>query len=363
MIEIKLVKHSEEKGQLADLFRTSFGHNMTEEFWDWKYIQNPLASADPEVIVAIDNRKIVGVRPFRLVEMWLGNEKVKAAQHADTMVHPEHQHKGIFNQMGQFAIKYLKENIYAISYGLPNAKSRPGFLKQGYRIVVPIEVMIRIVNPQNLISHALRNEALGSRLGFLYDRLLNIKLIEAVQSSTSFQIEVFDQFNDELKEIDTLRDPSLIDLVRSESYLRWLFDQRPNRSYRYIVAKKDRTLWGYTVVNAKKRSDGLIYGYIVDHLVKDRDIACFRALISKSLNELDKLECDIVIIWALGEPVLRKQLLKYLGFKSTLSFPYNRFFTGGGYLDAIRIDEQVAAGVNIYAKENWRVTYAYSDAI
>ena len=139
MVEIRLVKHSQEKEQLLDLFRASFGHSMPAEFWDWKYIQNPLAPPDPEVIVAIDSGKIVGARPFRLVEMWMGDEKVRTAQHSDTMVHPEYQGKGIFNQMGQFSMEYLKENSYALSYGFPNPKSRPGFLKQGYKIVVPLE--------------------------------------------------------------------------------------------------------------------------------------------------------------------------------------------------------------------------------
>jgi GNAT superfamily N-acetyltransferase len=360
MIEIRLVKHLEEKEQLMDLFRASFGHDVPAGFWDWKYIQNPFASADPEVIVAIENGKIVGARPFRLAEMWLGNEKVRVAQHGDTMVHPEHQGKGIFNQMGQFAIKYLKENGYALSYGFANAKSRPGFLKQGYRIVVPTEGVFRPVNSQRLISRKLGNKVLGIGLGFLYDRFLNVKQTETVQASTSFQIEVFDRFNDDLKELDALRDPSLIDLVRSESYLRWLFDRRPNRSYRYISAKRDKTLWGYTVITTVERRSGLISGYIVDHLVKDRNIACFETLINRSVNELAESKCDLVVIWAPGESLFRKQLLKHLGFKSGFSFPYNRLFTRG-YLDAIRIDDRVAAGVDIYAKENWRVTYAYSD--
>jgi len=362
MVEIRLVKHSEEQRQLLDLFWASFGHNMPAELWDWKYIQNPLAPADPEVIVALDNGKIVGARPFRLAEMWLGNEKVRAAQHADTMVHPEHQGKGIFNRMGQFAMEYLKENGYALSYGFANRKSRPGFLKQGYKIVAQNETLFQAVSPKKLLSYKLGNKVLGSGLGFLYDKVLDIRTAETFQPSTSFQVEVFDQFSDELREIDTLRDESLIDLVRSESYLRWCFDWRPNRDYRYIIAKRDKMLWGYTVVSVEEKSNGLLYGYIVDHLVKDRDIVCFRTLINRSLNELEKSECDIVIIWALGEPVLRNQLLKHLGFKSLLLFPYNRF-SGREYLDAMRIDEQVAAGVNVYDKENWRVTYAYSDGI
>ena len=362
MVEVRLVRHSEAKEQLTDLFRASFGHDVPAGFWDWKYIQNPFASADPEVIVAMEDGKIVGARPFRLAEMWLGNEKVSVAQHGDTMVHPEHQGRGIFSRMGQFALKYLEENGYALSYGFPNAKSRPGFLKQGYRTVAPVEQMFLAVNPQKLISHRAGNRLLGTGLGFLYDGLLNIRRPEHSQWSASFRIEVFDRFSDELKGVDALRDPSLIDLVRSEGYLRWLFDRRPNRSYKYIVAKREDILWGYTVINAQKRRNGLLYGYIVDYLVRDRDVACFQTLINRSLDELEKSECDLVVMWALGESTLRKQLLKHLGFKSMLLFPYNRFFTRG-YFDAIRIDDRVAPGVDIYAKENWRVTYAYADAM
>ena len=91
MIEIKLVKHQEQKGQLLDLFQASFGHDRPAELWDWRYIQNPLATPDTELVVALDNGKIVGARPFRLAQMWLGDEKVMAAQHCDTMVHPDHE--------------------------------------------------------------------------------------------------------------------------------------------------------------------------------------------------------------------------------------------------------------------------------
>jgi predicted N-acetyltransferase YhbS len=360
MVEIRLVKHSQEKEQLLDLFRASFGHDMPAELWDWKYVQNPLATPDPEVVVALDNGEIVGARPFRLTEMWLGNEKVRVAQGTDVMVHSEHRRKGILKQMSQFGIEYLKENGYAVYYGCTNPNLLAEFLKQGYRTVAHMETMFRVLNPQKLISYKLGNRVIGGGLGFLYNKFLNISRTETLLPSTPFQFAVFDQFNDELKEIDTLRDKSLIDVVRSENYLRWRFDRCPRHDYKYVFAKTDNTLQGYTVVSVEKQTNGLTYGYIVDHLVRDRDTACFRALIGRSLNFLEQSGSDVVFIRALGEPVLRKELLKHLGFKSSLLFPYNRLFRYS-YLHVVRIDEQVAPEVNIYDKENWRVTYAYSD--
>jgi GNAT superfamily N-acetyltransferase len=362
MVEIRLVKHSQDKEQLLDLFRASFGHSMPAELWDWKYIENPLAPPDPEVVVALDNGRIVGARPFRPVALWLGNKTARAALGSDVMVHPEHQRKGITTRMYQFGMEYLKENGYALHYGIANEKSHMLGLKQGHKTIATRESIFRPINPQKLFSHRLENKVVGTGVGFLYDNLLNIKPRDVFQPRASFGVKVFDQFNDELEEIDTLRDQSLIELVRSESYLRYRFDRRPGRDYRYIVAQKDETLWGYAVVSAEEQISGLVYGYIVDHIVRDRDIACFRALISRSLDELEKWRCDIASVWAPGEPLLRKELLKHLGFKSSLTFPYSRF-SSHRYFTVRMTNEQATAGVNIYDKANWRVTYTYSDAV
>ncbi len=359
MVETKLVKHREKREELLDLFRVSFGHDMSAELWDWKYIQNPFVSADPEVIVAVENGKIVGARPLLLAEMWLEDEKVKAAQPCDTMVHPEHRREGIFSRMNQFAIEYFKQSGYAFFYNFPGPMSRPGYLKQGWKIVAITETLYRFINPQKLISYKLKNQFLGTGLGFFYDKLLNTR-IKASLLSSSFQVKVFDKFPGELKEVDDLRDKSTIDLVRSEAYLRWRFDQHPEHSYKYIIAKKGDELWGYAVISVQEQINGLVYGMIVDYVVKNKDIDCFRILINRCLNELEKSEPDLVSVWAFSQPEFRKELTKHFGFKSSSTFPYNRFF-GKGYLVAREIDEQVVEKIDIYDKKNWRVTYTYYD--
>jgi GNAT superfamily N-acetyltransferase len=360
LIEIRLVKHSEEKEKLLNLFQASFSFSISMEHWDWKHLQNPLVPPDPEVIVAVENDKIVGARPFLPAEMWLGDRKVKAAQHCDTMVHPDYQGKGIFNRMGQFAIGYLKDNGYALSYGFPGLMSRPGFLKQGYRIVAETENTFRVVHPRRLLSYKLGNKILARGLGFFYDAFLNTRAKKITRASDSFQVEVCDRFTDDLKDVDDLRDKSGINLVRSESYLRWRFDKHPDHSYRYVIAKRDGKLWGYAVICVQQQPNGLVNGLVVDYLVRNKDLACFRVLIDRCLNELGKSESDIILAWAFSEPQLRKELLTHFGLKSSVKFPYNKMF-GYAYLDAILIDEELVEGIDIYASSNWRVTHAYAD--
>ena len=361
MVEIRLVNNFEEKERLVDLHRASFNTNMSPELWDWKYLQNPLVSTDPKVIVALDNGKIVGARPFLLFEMWIKNKKVRTAQHSDTMVHPEYRNRGIFNRMGRFAIEYLKENEYTLSYGFPGLQSRSGFLTQGWRVVAPTEVLFWPVHIQKIISRKLKSKFLGNGIGIIYD-ILNTRMTETFQPSSAFQVEVFDQFNEELTEVDTLRDESVIDLVRSETNLRWRFDWHPQHRYKYIIAKRDGKLWGYTVVSVREKAYGLVYGIIIDYLVKNRDIVCFQVLIQRALEELGKSNCDIIFMWAWGDAKLKEQLLTHFSFKSSFRFLYKKVFSYG-YLDAILLDERLAESVDIYDKENWQVTYAYRDTI
>jgi len=361
MVEIKLIKHAEGAEQLSNLFRICFNDkHMTAEIWNWEYLQNPFSK--PEVIVALDNGRIVGTRPFWFAEMWLGGKKVKAAQHCDTMVHPDYRGKGIFNRMGQFAVQYLKNNDYALSYGFPGPMARPGFLSQGYRIVAETENMFRAVHPWKLLSYKLSNKILAGGLGYFYNTFLNTQAKKIKPTLDSFEVDVSERYIDDLEDVDDLRDKSGISLARSESYLHWRFDKNPEHDYKYVVAKKDGKLWGYAVISTQQQSSGLVHGIIVDYLVKNKNISCFRVLMDRCLNELAQSQCDILLTWAFSEPQFRKELSKCFGFKSSVKFPYNRMF-GYAYLEAMMIDEKLAGGVNIYDSNNWQVTHAYWDNV
>jgi hypothetical protein len=262
--------------------------------------------------------------------------------------------------MGQFAIGYLKDNGYTLSYGFPGPMSRPGFLRQGYRIVVETEDMFRVVHPQKVLSYKLGNKLLAGGLGSIYNIFLNSRARKTARVSDSFQLQIYNRFTDDLKEVDDLRDKSGINLVRSESYLRWRFDKHPDHNYRYVIAKNGGKLWGYAVISVQQQSNGLTNGLIVDYLVRNKDVACFLVLIDRCLSELGKSQCDIILAWAFSEPQLREELLKHFSFKSSVKFPYNKMF-GYAYLDAMLIDEKAANTVDIYDKNNWRVTHAYPD--
>ncbi len=54
--------------------------------------------------------------------MWLDNKKIRAAQHCDTVAHPERREEK-FNRIGQFTVQYLKGNDYSLPYVFPEPMS------------------------------------------------------------------------------------------------------------------------------------------------------------------------------------------------------------------------------------------------
>ena len=339
MIEIKVVKHEDEIEQLVELFRLSFGREMSGKFWKWKYINNPSAPSSPEVIVACDGGKIVGARPFLPTDLRVNNERILAAQHCDTMVHPKFRNHGLFNRMGEYALPYLKEHNYALSYGFPGPMSRAGFLRQGYRVVVPTEIMFRPINYQRIFSKKLKRDRWGRVLGYFCDKVIvnpatcnpptpvggsrrstrEVASLKGASGScrrgstkkrpvikADIEVEIFDTYVPELEAIESLRKTTVIDYVREEKNLRWRFDQHPEHTYRYIIAKKEGTLCGYAVISVQEQANGLYYGMIIDYLVKNEDPECFGALIEKAMAELAKTGCDLMMMWVFSEPGLQR---------------------------------------------------------
>jgi hypothetical protein len=360
MLEIKLVKHAEEIEQLVDLFRLSFGRDTSTRLWEWKYITNPLAASMPEVVVAVDNGRIVGARPFLLMELWVKNTKVVTAQHCDTMVHPDYRKAGLFNKMGHFASDYLKANRIFITFGFPGVMSRKGFLSQGYQKVVPTEILFRPVNTERIIAQKLSRRKIATGLGYLYDRLPGRKVSGVKPGSSLYEIEVRDKVSADIGTLDNFRKETVIELARSENNLRWRFDRHPEHTYRYILARKNGKLSGYAVISVQKQPNELVYGMIMDYIVENGDVACFRELIRRAIIELAKTDCDLIVIWAFSDPLFQRELRKRSGFKSTAAFPFNRFIDHG-YFDLMTLDEGLSDSLKIYNKDDWRITYAFQD--
>jgi N-acetylglutamate synthase-like GNAT family acetyltransferase len=159
---------------IINLLKASLGEALTPksaEFWCWKHIQNPFGPSP--VLLAIDNREVVGVRAFMNWRWQRGEESLRAVRAVDTATHPGHQGKGIFNKLTMTLLKECAEDGVSIVFNTPNVKSKPGYIKMGWveagrlpvsvRLRSPIRMAINMLKPStaNVNSvHIKRNEEL-----------------------------------------------------------------------------------------------------------------------------------------------------------------------------------------------------------
>lgn len=67
------------------------------------------------------------------------NEKILAAQSADTMTHPLYRNKGLFKDLSIKTLDLCRELKIELVFGFPNENSYPGFMKFGWQTIHTME--------------------------------------------------------------------------------------------------------------------------------------------------------------------------------------------------------------------------------
>jgi len=133
--------------EIVSLLKKSLGEGVlpkTQEYWDWKHIQNPFGKS--LVLVAEAGNQLVGVRAFMQWRFNYQGVTLKALRAVDTATHPEWQGKGIFKKLTLNLVKVAKDQGFDFIYNTPNSKSKPGYLKMGWESMgkFPIKPLITL---------------------------------------------------------------------------------------------------------------------------------------------------------------------------------------------------------------------------
>jgi GNAT superfamily N-acetyltransferase len=359
MTEVRIFEHAEILEDLIELYKIVFGRTMTRELWEWMYIKNPLNPPEAKIVAAVDNGQVIGARPLMFFELWIKGRKVKAAQPSSTMVHPEYRRQGIFTRMNQLAIEYLKENGYAsVIYNFPGPMSKPGYLKQGWKLVAQIGSLIKILNAAPLFSYKLHNKLIGFPLGLVYTIFSRIKMKDSIENEY-IKSRLYNSYNEEFNFVDSWADKTKICLVRSPEFLKWRFAEHPIYKYKYLFLYKNDEAIGFMVLNTKPRPYGLI-GEIIDYAVRNDEY--FGHLVSEGLKELFKLGCVYVSIWETGLTNYDDLLKNKLRFKSSRNFPLNRHFKDTSFVVRV-IEDKLLEGIDLFDPQNWIITSAFHDSM
>ncbi|WP_226480616.1 GNAT family N-acetyltransferase [Natrinema amylolyticum] len=246
---------SDDREAFLSLYETVFGHDRSPAWFRWKFRENPFVDHVP-ILVATADGEPVGFRSFFAQEMRIGGTVRTAFQPCDTMVHPDHRQRGLFDRLNERAVERYADGAPSFFFNFPNENSKPGNLAHGWREIGTVPAYYRPQNPVTAlekrtddrpadgetdprsadegtaaaVAHTLEDAiATSQRAG---DRLL-------VGSDSDLELERYETPPAEVLEAVYRRSiPDAIHTHRSAAFYRWRFEN-PVHTYRASVARRD----------------------------------------------------------------------------------------------------------------------------
>ncbi len=229
--------------EIIGVLKSSLGEvssQKTGEIWNYKHITNPFGKS--LVLVAEEEKKIVGVRAFMRWKWKLEGQDFSAFRAVDTATHPAYQGKGIFKKLTLKAIEIAEKSEDNFIFNTPNSLSFPGYLKMGWQKVGKLHAQLIPVNPlywkfdKNYLSYEINKQSFGEELQ---------NLLEVYNSKIGANPEIFT--------------PKTID------YLIWRYEKNPIQKYE-VYSDKDIYIAGYV-----KKHKYFSEFRIVEHIFNEKE--------------------------------------------------------------------------------------------
>jgi hypothetical protein len=137
---------------LIPLFKTVFHEKVTPKFLLKKYDTRSVGPEFVGFIAYSPQEKAVAYYGVIPCFFQLNGKKVVAAQSADTMTHPDHRKKGLFQNLALKTYALAAELDIKFVFGFPNQDSYPGFMKLNWQFL-PEQLQVFTIKAAN-ISYA-----------------------------------------------------------------------------------------------------------------------------------------------------------------------------------------------------------------
>ncbi|WP_336024177.1 GNAT family N-acetyltransferase [Halobellus salinisoli] len=339
-----------------ELFDDVFGGG-SEAWFRWKYLENPYVSHVP-MFVAEHDGDLVGARPYMAFRLRMGEETPLGLQTGDTMVHPDHQRRGLFTRMTERSFEYygdLAEDV--LTFSVPNALSRPGYLKLGCREVGQLPTAYRVQNPAALA------DGLASRAASVLSPIVTAGLrARQLRASVPTDVRVTRHDDVPASTLAALYERSVPDAahaLREERFYDWRFD-RPDWAYETYLARdraSDEPIAGVVVGRQEQGdTDVVALADVVPLVGGDGRRRGLAALLDRIVSE----EADADLVTATSS-VIPKSLLYAYGFLPDDRLPLSRVTTPTVLISRLFDGREEPSwrlnGIRLDDPESWRLTF------
>lgn len=224
----------------CELFEAVGWADRDVRWFERLYIDNPYVDHVP-LVVAEAAGKIVGARPFAAYRVRVGEATELALLTRDTMVHPDHQRRGLFTSMTERALQRYVPGEPAFAFSHSNANSRPGYRNMGWRYVDSRDKFVRLQDAASFVSSRTR-ESIGRFLAPAAAAVARgyLRVRDRRTSPTDVTVEERPTVpSEQLASVYDRRPPDAIHPVRDSEFYRWRFSVPGHDSCRTYVATRD----------------------------------------------------------------------------------------------------------------------------
>ena len=158
----------------------------------------------------------------------IGGRKVKAVQSSDTIVHPAYRGRGIFSRLLVYGENRYQDLGCEFVFGFPNENSMPGFLKSGWKPVIPIRRLNYVVNWRRVLERFLPKLPLRGATSRFCAKLFG-RGARKGRAPGNTRVDVFGSFPEIMNQVDDLYNRDVVEFVRSKKYMEWRVDRHPSR--------------------------------------------------------------------------------------------------------------------------------------
>jgi hypothetical protein len=220
---------------LRFLQEISPGYGFTEQWFRWKYIDNPMGPPYIYFAEDVDKELLAGIYCVISWSLRAGNLPVRAVQSVDTMINPAYRGQGIVKNLSELMFKDLREMHVDLIIGFPNEDFFPTTLKIGWKNPGFMKTYVKILSVEKILGKGAN--WLPGFFRAISDTVLNIPDLMRKVSCRGFTLEEVDGFTSYAGE-DNPFVPEIL-TPRSPDYLKWRYENNPLRKYRIFTLMRD----------------------------------------------------------------------------------------------------------------------------
>ena len=303
------------KGILS-LRRTVFGEmekdKLDPRFWQWEFMEGPNGKA--LIYIVEDGNKIIGHFADLPRQFSAHGKVVRGTLSVDLMVGPDYRRKGIFEEMGRYAIRRVKDEGSSFTTAYPIRKETiSGFKKNGWKEVVTLPVLVFPIRFSSIVNRYLHFPPLDLLVGglakffyaLLFCRQMKKDFAKVEMEGVSRFDDAFERFWNKALSLYPIMG------IRDREYMTWRYFRHPTRNYIIYRAMEKGEMRGFIIL---RRVDLLAFNsaVIVDLLALDAD--ALTALVEKGIAYSQREGVDL------------------MGFMVPETHPYYRLLRKHGFL-------------------------------